>query len=264
MSAKSTELTITKDDPFIQRYLGDKVKLRSGPPWTAEACRRVVSWYGIIPYMTYEPTWLWTSEMLKKVVDLPIEGDFEESVFDPHGPGVGVHIFEEPISAKNIHTGELLANGLTILRITEHGVITGHNEYAHVHPEKAPPIKCRSWDELAMKLQAMLKAKAITCERIKTVRCVNRRSIRETGKPMTGEVQVVVWCKPEQKNNAGNGKPKNSGNTAGHWVKRHCRQQYYSSVDKHFLIYIERHYRGNPNISKPPTVNHAKRLPELS
>ena len=262
-------------DPFIRKWLQSGVYL-TGAAWTAEAFRRATAHYQpvLFPYYVDEPTWYWSRVILEDVLDC--EGDVSRSRFDLDGPGVGVHVFESPetpaslaafrqagkIRGFAIDEGDRVAYTY-LLRVAPDGACTGASPRNPGELMGRAPLRYPEhpvYSRLAVKLQAVLRAKAVEFTPRQAPRHLRRQAKRGLGLDMETAVRVVRWRKPAPGDRKEGGA--GEGATRGfHRCRGHFREQWYPSKQRHGAFFIEAHYRGSGPVKggKLPVVHYVKR-----
>lgn len=267
---------VPASDPFLRKWLQSGTRITAAA-WTAEAFRRYVAFRqpGRFPYFAGEPTWFWSRALLEEV--LGCEGDVPRARLDPEGPGYGVHVFESPhtpaslavmrerraIRGHAVQIDDDRPAFTYLLRIAADGACTGlsPNNAAEVTGSAAVRFADHPvYSRLAVKLQAVLRAKAVVFTPGQAPRHLRRQSKRDLGVDMDTAVRVVTWRKaaPDGRKADGEG----AGATVGfHRCRGHFREQWYPSKGRHGAIFIEAHYRGSgpvKGVAARPVVHYVR------
>ena len=191
------------------------------------------------------------------------------------GPGAGVHVFESPETPASLAAlrpagkirGHAVVEGERVsytylLRIAPDGACTGASPRNPGELMGRAPLRYPDhpvYSRLAVKLQAVLRAKAVEFAPRQAPRHLRRQAKRGLGLDMETAVRVVRWRKPApcDRKEGGSG----GGATRGfHRCRGHFREQWYPSKQRHGAVFIEAHYRGSGPVKggKLPVVHYVK------
>ena len=240
---------------------------RFRPTWRAEATKRLLDVsLGENGRIAQSQVWVWETDQVNEILDMQMPAGHE---FAPHpGVGIGLHLFtstkgkEFPVRDENgVFIGAL--HGYLLLPDDHYAIVTMQWMDGSGTPKSVLRMvnaKPGEADNMPARLTGFLKSRIAIS---RGHRAVDRQMIKElkrSSRPIDPtQVRTVTFRQPRPDEVEGD--HREIGRDKHWWVEGHLRAQWYPSIEKHALIWIYPHVKGDPDapLHITPRVNVVSR-----